>query len=294
MGPVAGAVVAMLAGCTMLAGCSSLVGSVSDSGASPAPNSISEVSASAELYRTRTDPARGGIQLSVSNASATPLTIVHVLLDSAALSRPIERERTTVVPAGATRDLALLLPDPRCTNGPILPDAVLTVLLGSGETAVVRLPTTDRLGQWRDWHDAACFAAAAAEQVDLDVRRAPLLDDLSEGRIGAELVATSRSGAVTLVSIDDTVLFSLLDGPAGAARLSTLPIERSLPPGETVVIPLYLTAARCDPHAVAEDKQGTLFAVRLDLDGDTGTTTVITDDGARAALYDAIAETCRF
>ncbi|MBX9471213.1 hypothetical protein [Microcella sp.] len=277
-----------------LSGCSPLVEPEPAPVVIDAPSSLDEVSATAEVYRTRSDPARGGLQLSVSNTGTTPLTVLHAVLDSPALAEAIERDRTTVIPPGATRDLALLLPPPRCDGGPTLPEAVLTVALASGATAELRLPTTDRIGQWVDWHERACFAEAAAAQVDLEVRRAPALDDPAAGTIGAELVATARVSGVRLVAIADTVLFGLRTGPTDSGRVSTLALDRVLTAAETMTVPIWLAAARCDPHAVAEDKQGTLFTVHLDLDGETGTTTVIAADETRAALYDAIAETCGF
>lgn len=277
-----------------LSGCSPLVEPDPTPAAADGPSSIDQVSATAEVYRTRSDPARGGLQLSVTNTGTVPLTVLHAVLDSPALPAPIERDRTTVIPPGATRDLALLLPPPQCDSGPTLPEAVLTVALSSGDAAELRLPTTDRIGQWVDWHERACFAEAAAQQVDLEVRRAPALDDATTGAIGAELVATARVTGVRLIAIADTVLFGLRAGPTDSARVSTLTLDRTLTVDETTVVPLSLAAARCDPHAVAEDKQGTLFTVHLDLGGETGTTTVITADETRAALYDAIAETCGF
>ena len=277
-----------------LTGCSPLVEPDPQPAATAAPGSLDEVSATAEVYRTRSDPARGGLQLSVTNTGTTPLTVLRAVLDSPALAEAIERDRTTVIPPGATRDLALLLPPPRCDGGPTLPEAVLTVALATGETGELRLTTTDRIGQWVDWHERACFAELAAAQVDLEVRRAPALDDAAAGTIGAELVATARVSDVRLVAIADTVLFGLRTGPADSARGSTLALDRDLTAAETTVVPIWLAAARCDPHAVAEDKQGTLFTVHLDLGGATGTTTVIADDATRAAFYDAIAETCGF
>ncbi len=277
-----------------LGGCSAVLHSDPQLEASDAPSSISEVSATAELYRTRSDPARGGIQLSVTNNGVDPLTVTRVVVDSAALATPIERDRTTVIPAGATRDLALLLPAPQCSSQAILPNAVLTVVLGPGARDEVRLRTTDRLGQWFEWHDRACFAEAAATQVDLELRRAPSLDDVEMGTIGAELIATAKGGEVTLVSIDDTVLFALVGDSTTSDRMPTLALDRGLAVGATTVVSVYLAAARCDPHAVAEDKQGTIFSVHLDLDGARGSTTVISDDATRAALYDAITQACRF
>ncbi|HET8958353.1 MAG TPA: hypothetical protein VFM95_07840, partial [Microcella sp.] len=68
-------------------------------------------------------------------------------------------------------------------------------------------------------------------------------------------------------------------------------------------IRLSTVPARCDPHAIAEDKQGTLFRVDATLtppNGDvatgdapaSGTVTVTADDATRDAIYDAITRVC--
>lgn len=260
----------------------------------PGPHSIDAVSVTAELYRTRSDPARNGIQLSVTNEGDVALTIVGLVLDSPAFASPIERDRSTTIPAGSTRDLALTLPAPGCAGGATMPEAALTVALDTGETGVVRVTTTDRLGQWEVWHAEACFAAAVADHATLEVRRAPALDDLAAGVIGLEIVATAHEARVTLVALDDTVLFAVDAATGPPARLTVLPLEITLNKGEVRIVPVRLSAARCDPHAIAEDKQGTLFALELDLGTDRGVTTIAADDATRAQLYDAFSALCGF
>lgn len=278
----------------VMAGCTAPSLSASNPAPAEAPSSLSAVSVTAELYRTRSDPARNGIQLSVTNHGDVPLTVLRAVLETPALDTALKRDRTTVIPPGATRDLALVLVAPRCTGGPGAPEAELTIALSTGESAVIRVTTTDRLGQWADWHERSCFAQAAAERVELELRRAPALDDFASQVIGVEIVAMAPTGGVTLVSLSDSVLFALLDGEGSTQRVSTISLGRELAAGDVTVIPVRLAAARCDPHAVAEDKQGTIFVVDLSLDGERGSATIIADDATRAELYDAIAESCRF
>ncbi len=259
-----------------------------------APHSIDAVSVTAELYRTRSDPARNGIQLSVTNHGDVALTIVGLALDSPAFATPIERDRSSTIPAGATRDLALTLPAPSCAGDDTMPEATLTVALDTGESALVRVTTTDRLGQWAVWHADACFAAAVAERVHLDVRRVPALDDLAAGVIGLEIVATALQPGVALVALTDTVLFTVDAATGHPARLSVLALNLALSDGETRVVPVRLSAARCDAHAIAEDKQGTFFALELALGDDRGVATIAADDATRLQLYDAFSALCGF
>jgi len=290
---------ALAVGLTAAAGCSAVGDrdspvALSPAGELAAPHSIDAVSVTAELYRTRSDPARNGIQLSVTNQGDVALTIVSLVLDSPALETPIERDRSSSIPPGATRDLALTLPSPGCESGATLPEAVLTVALDTGETDAVRVMTTDRLGQWALWHTEACFAAAVADRVTLQVRRAPALDDLAAGVVGLELVARARASVVTLVALNDTVLFTVDAASGPPARLTVLTLDQTLNPGDELVVPVRLSAARCDAHAIAEDKQGTLFTLELAFDGDRGVTTVAADDATRSQLYDAFSALCGF
>ena len=281
----------------LVAGCSAEDPLTAEPALSAAPQSIDDVSVTAELYRSRTDPARNGMQVSVTNTSAVPLSIVRTELRSTALAEPIVRDRTSVIAAGTTRDLAVDLTTPNCpeqlgqAEAP-LPTVVLSIALESGEIAQLSLASTDRMGQWADWHSRACFAAAVAHSVELTVRRASHRDDAHSGTLGLDLVASRVRDEVSLEAFDDTVLFALID--AAGARATSVRLDTALQPGGSIVIELTLSPARCDPHAIAEDKQGTLFIVTLTLHAVEGSTTVAADDRTRAELYDAFAATCRF
>ena len=49
---------------------------------------------------------------------------------------------------------------------------------------------------------------------------------------------------------------------------------------------------RQDLHALADDKQGTLFRVEVRLDGELGFVTIVADPATKAALYDAFSRAC--
>lgn len=263
-----------------------------------APASVSDVALVADVYRSRIDPARGGIQLSVRNDGSATVTIVRAVLDSPALTVPIERDRESEILPGQTRDLAMTLTTAACpaaSSAP--PDAVLTVVLADGTTAELTVPTTDRLGQWADWLAAECLAAGVAERATIAVRRDPARDDGAV--IGARVEVELRGPGLELVALSDTVLFSLVD-PASGERVTSTPLSNA---GATSVatggsgalsIPVLLTPARCDAHALADDKQGTLFRIDLLLDGEPGTVTIAADAATRAELYDAFGRACGF
>ena len=296
------AVAGLLTG--LLTGCSPAAPADTGSLALPGPVTAADVSVTADVYRSRIDPARGGIQLAVRNDDAMPLTIVEARLASAALSATIVRERTTVIPAGATRDLALRLPAVACPAGEAVPlgtpppEAVLVVQLIDGSTAEVTVPTTDRLGQWADWVAAECLAVAVDQQVAIAVRHdpardaGPLIGLLLDVAPRPDSPAVSAGPRVAVQSFSDTVLFGLVDAASGE-RITSAPLPGGAGGGEGAMsIPLLLTPARCDAHALADDKQGTIFRVSVVVDGTPGTVTIVADPATKAALYDAYTRAC--
>lgn len=265
-------------------------------GPSGAAATAAELAVTAEVYRTRIDPSRGAIQLAVRNDAEAPLTIVVASLESPALSSSISRERTTEIGPGLTRDLPLTLSPAACpasTTAP--PEAVLTVVLADGSTTELRVPTTDRLGQWAEWVAAECFAAAVAERATLDVEHDPGRDDGEV--IGLRVTADRHDPGLELVAISDTVLFGLVRAADGVRVTSEPLVARDSESAghaesDAVSIPVLLTPARCDPHALADDKQGTLFVVEVLLDGVPGSITIVANSATRAALYDAYTRAC--
>lgn len=287
------AVLAVAAVTTSMVGCSPTAPPAL--GPSDAAATAAELAVAAEVYRTRIDPSRGAIQLAVRNESEAPLTILVAALESPALTTPISRERTTVIGPGLTRDLPLTLSPAACpANTTEPPEAVLTVVLADGSTTQLRVPTTDRLGQWTAWVAAECFAAAVAERSTLDVEHDPDRDDGL--LIGLRLTVDRRDPGLELLSVSDTVLFGLVR-PDDGARSTSVSLAAGDGPAAgagtgAVSIPLLLTPARCDSHALADDKQGTLFVVEVVLDGTPGTITIVANDTTRAALYDAYTRAC--
>lgn len=281
----------------------------------PRPTVVDEVDVTASVYRTRIDPSRGGIQLSVRNEADTPLAIVAARLETPLLAAAPDRIDEALIPAGAQRDLPMTLTDPVCpadagdAAAPEPPDAVLVVPLANGSTGELRVPTTDRGGQWAAWFSAACFAAEVAEAVELSIRVIGGDAAGADGTIRAELVVRPRStddkddgadddGAASAELRLERVAGTVLLGAVGADgdRADRIPLEVVIGPsaagdGERVV-PLAFTPNRCDVHAIADDKQGTLFRVDAAIGERTGTVTVVAEPAAKDALYDAIGRAC--
>ncbi len=279
------------------------------------PASIDAVEVTADVFRTRIDPSRGSIQLSVRNDGDAPLALAGARLASPLLAADAERVDEALIPPGAQRDLPLPLPAPVCPadlgelpadGEPVEPPTgVLLVPLGDGTTVELRVPTTDRLGQWAAWYSASCIAQAVEARVALSVR---IAGPPSPGVIGVELIVDPRPGSgaaegagagldgaeLELERVAGTVLLGALaaDGqPAESIRLD-LALGTRDEAGETIVVPLSFRPNRCDAHAIADDKQGTLFRVAVTIGGRPGTVTVIADAGTKDAIYANVTSAC--
>lgn len=279
----------------------------------PVPTSDADAQRiAAETYRSRFDVAAEGIQVSVTNRGDEAVTVVATRVHSPGLLAPAASDREVEVPTGATRNVPVALGAPACDGTPELAETpiVLTVVGGDGVGTPVEVALTapDRLGQLAAWWEAACFAEAVAARAELAVRLVGegATADTSGGTITLALEVTPRVGdvngdagdgstqvdALRLTAIHGTILLGMLDdaGAPVAARL----LDVALAPGDAAPLSLALTTvpARCDPHAIAEDKQGTLFRIEAALGDRAGTVRVAADPTTRAALYDAITRLC--
>lgn len=312
-GGIALVVAAVLAGCAAPA----------DPGPAPSPSlpslpsppsSIDAVEVTADVFRTRIDPSRGGIQLSVRNDGDAPLALAGARLASPLLAADAERDDEALIPPGAQRDLPLALPAPVCpadlgelpADGEPVdpPTGVLLVPLADGTTAELQVPTTDRLGQWAAWYTASCVTRAVEAQVALSVRAT---EPPSPGAIGVELVIASRPGSgaaggggpgdggqLRLESVAGTVLLGALDADGRPAE--SIPLDLALDgsggASDPIVVPLSFRPNRCDAHAIADDKQGTLFRVAVTIGGRAGTVTVVADAATKDAIYANVISAC--
>lgn len=217
---------------------------------------------------------------------------------------PPAADKDSTVGAGSSVDLVVPLAEPACTGaeetggvdlateeagaeeaaGPAASTGHTAVLVVDGAT--VELPVEDRVLQ--QVRSQRCAEAAVGDVVDLAWR--PGWDDVGEvdgepglrGRLVASPVATDVPVELTVGAA--TTLFTV-DGPVTATVVD-----------DPVVLEVAVTVARCDPHAIAEDKKGFLFPVRVRVRVDGGDEVVVevaVPIPERVALQDLIDRTCR-
>ena len=82
----------------------------------------------------------------------------------------------------------------------------------------------------------------------------------------------------------------------GAAREETYPLGIVVGAGDEVpvVVDVPIVPFRCDPHAVLEDKRGTIFGVPVELDGEPGTVELFVGEEMRGRILTWVGDWCRF
>lgn len=186
------------------------------------------------------------------NDGSVPLTVVTTVLASEAMAGPASSDRVVDIPAGARRDIPLGLPDAECSRE-VARRTTLSVLLPE-------------------------MPSASTESMALELVAVPAGDGFD--------------APLSIVAVSGTVLISLIDD-AGAV-VDRRPIDLVMEPTDGVerraVVPAV--PARCDAHAIAEDKQGTLFRVDVAIADRRGTVTVAADERTKDRVYAAVRAKC--
>lgn len=257
----------------LLTGCSPKIEQV------PAPEGMQ-----VHLDQSRIKRQTREVFLLVNNPTDEPLRVGAFRLTSARFDAVDQPTDVTIDP-GYERVLKLQLPQSRC--GTDLDGQVqLVYRVGDGDEVRSKLAVDDQYGTVGLAMDRDCALSRLQDAADLDI------GSPTTAKVDAQLTLTlpvtlTPTGKVTDVSFDgyeSTVLFNVEPAPGRSVALE----------GAAKDVPLTLVPARCDAHALAEDKVGTLIGVRVKADGlPEGTSFYLPISAStRAALHDFYADAC--
>lgn len=262
-------------------------GAASAGTTAPVPALLGQISQSRDNYATHI------IELQLSNTGAQPVTALRAALDSSAFSAPAlwQAQGTgTEIPPGQTKSLPAQLPAAVCGTSEPSPTSALHMTVGLlGSADAVLLPVTDPFGVLNRNHAELCLDRRVADVVRLSWL--PVLDtDTAAGtavlRLRVEPVG--GPGSVTVEAIGET---PLLGADPARPWPRQVTVRGSDPP---VLLELHIRPARCDPHAVAEDKVGTLIPFHVSLNGgeSSGTVKVAASAALRGEILDFVTAAC--
>lgn len=276
---------------------------VTGSGSSPptaAPGPLT-----AELSQFRDNYSRQIIEIQLTNTTGAAVTVLAARLQSPLFASSISWTAAgagTELPPGQAKSLPARLPAASCPgpaehSGPAPePSAVVEVRVAEGAGAPARtftVPADDPFGVLVRNSAEMCVARAADAVAGF--RLSPDLRLSADARTAVvRLVITPRNeagagagaGTLTINSIGGT---TLLEEDRSAPWPRGLRVDAAGPVRE---LPLGIRPARCDPHAVAEDKVGTLIPLRVTVVGREGVLKI--DAGAllRGRIYDFVTSAC--
>ncbi len=244
-----------------------------------------------EVVQLRGDVAGGFIELRVTNPGAHELVVERATYESSAWSAPMERVDEARIPSGGRRNLRLQLPEPTCASGPVEHRATLeledgTVLEGVPEDPFGHVGTAD---------DLICDLRAFERDVAAVSWLQPDISPDGVGPAVLRLEVSPRPGAAAPLGSIDAVLATVLLAPADAAgqRLEALPVAIGVIAGAApTVVDVPLVPARCDLHAVAEDKQGTILTIRATAGDEPVDLRLPVPDDQRNALLAWVVASC--
>jgi hypothetical protein len=158
-------------------------------------------------------------------------------------------------------DLAFELPKSGCGTGSDA-EVRLTYRIDDGPELRSTTTATDRYGAVALFMDRDCAEERLGEAATLELGTVRIV---GEGRnsvyeLPVTLTPTGAQDEVAFMGFEDTVLFRQVPGSAHVDEGITYPLGPDDPPVEVV---LRLIPSRCDPHALADDKVGTLVPVRV-------------------------------
>lgn len=256
---------------------------------------------SASLYQTRLDVAAGQVEVQLTNESGAGLTVRSLSLSSSGFASPmVSALSDIVIGPGRVVDLPVPLGAAVCAAGQLEHHVQLDYEREDGTLATAVLPAQDQGGRIAQLHVTECFADEVAGVATLAIAEPPTVREL-DGALVADLVLEvtpgGAPGTLELVRVHNTTLLQLLDPATGQRQPQGYGVGRVLGEPEqrgTAARPVVLTVApaRCDAHAVAEDKQGTRLRVDVVLDGREGTVAVPAPREVTAALYDFVQQAC--
>ena len=262
-------------------------GCVAPSSALPAPAHIS-----VSVQQNRLDIARGKMSVVVHNDGADAVTLTALTYADPHWASVLQWAGALPVPPGRARSVTADLMSPACASPTDAAGTAHLVFQTDRGAASDDYAVDDPFGFVARAVQQGCFASrfAATAAVDL-VDVATVTRD---GAAVAELTVRIANHGATSVRLDTVKSTTLLQPAAGGWLWQPAQVVAA---GESLTLRIDAVPARCDMHAIAEDKVGTRFDAAVSVLSDpidSGTLTLVASDEQRSRLYDFVASACGF
>lgn len=242
-----------------------------------------------ELVQLRSDVAGRTAQVRVHNDSGSDLQVTSVVVDDPRFEGSAVRDKDSLITAGRSVDLRFDLPAVECdpADGTT---AVTIDYITDGITHSAQADLADTLGFVPRLHDRECLRERVTDVVALEWTSFEPSPSGAPATLTLGLSPAGATATASLVSIHTTNLLKFTIDGADDRQLDAA-IEGTDDPSS---IEVPLVPWRCDPHAVQEDKRGTVFTVDVSVDGKSGPIEVAASPEMRADILTWVAQWCGF
>ena len=266
----------------------------------------------AEISQFRDNYSKQIIEIQLTNTTSRALTVLAAELTSPLFAAPITWPARTggiELPPGQAKSLPAQLPAPECgspspaSTGPATAsgNAVVALRLAVPQGSVPQgtappqavAPAADPFGVLARNNSEMCLARAASAVAAIAL--VPDLEVAADGRTAVvRLLVQPRAasgggagaGELVIDRVEETTL--LAEAPQ-APWPRSVTLSAGGPPAE---VRLGIRPSRCDPHAVAEDKVGTLLPLRVRVAGREGVVKIDAGSQLRGRIYDFVTKAC--
>ncbi|MBB6403041.1 hypothetical protein [Arthrobacter sp. AZCC_0090] len=240
-----------------------------------------------QLNQFRDNYSTHVIEIQLSNPGPDTITVVRAALRTGSFDGTIgwvSSTDGTAIPPGQTKSLPAQLTSATCPPGPLEP-TVDFVLAGSDH--VFNESVTDPFGVLARNNSELCLERSASDIAGLELL--PTLDPGPQKGLATVTITVKPrggTGSMTIESIGETTLLAADPGSPWPHGVVIHGIDKDS------TLSLRIRPARCDPHAVAEDKVGTLIPLHVTVNGVAGTVKVAAGNALRGSIYDFVTKSC--
>jgi hypothetical protein len=247
-----------------------------------------------EVNQSRDQYGKQAILLQLTNTTDSPLTVTGARLRSALFQGDISWEpsgESLELPPRQPKSLPAALPLASCeATEETPPELNARINYSAADKASLEVSTSasDPFGVLRRNADELCIAAEAASVASMVLD--PGLEVAADGRTAVvRLVITpatpgSDAQRLTIESFEETTLLAQSPAAPWPTNVTVGKAQQELP--------LTIRPARCDPHAVAEDKVGTLLPLRVAVGDRKGLLKIAASNDLRGRIYDFVTAAC--
>lgn len=246
-----------------------------------------------EVRQGRLDVPDGVLVVSFANDGDESVTVARAEVRSAALEPGMERTRPFDLGPGDRLDVRMPLTPSVCDARP---DTVVAVELrggahgDAGAVPALLVPTDpyDTMARIAD-RDCLAQSAAAAASIVLP-ERLRVTGSGADARAVIDVRVEPAASGDASVTIEQVLGTTLIGSESGGAWPVGLEVAAG-DAGSSIELPVR--PARCDAHAIADDKRGTILPFELETsDGRAGALELASGDALKADLYAYYTERC--